>query len=270
MQILPLSLILLSEWWEKYTGTGAAGASPAGADTPALAIRRTFPALIPLTVALMVLSTGADAWRYYDIFETFRPVRQMQLKLGDFSQENVPAIRRLNATARLLQTEYARGEMNIAVTRTNDQKACNGIDSTCRFLQGRYVEVEVNLARIYSENRQFSNALEHLQLAFEMDTNSIFALNNLAFLRATAPDPGLRNGSEAVRLAERACQLTQHQNTIPLRTLAAAYAETGRFDAAAATAQRAYALDVTRAQNDAVAEDDKMITLFRSGRPYRQ
>ena len=55
------------------------------------------------------------------------------------------------------------------------------------------------------------------------------ALNDLAWLLATRPRAEERDGVRAVRFAERACELTQYKWTIMVGTLAAAYAEAGRF-----------------------------------------
>ena len=65
------------------------------------------------------------------------------------------------------------------------------------------------------------------------------ALNNLAWLLAAHPSDALRNGAEAVRLAERACELSEHREPVMLGTLAAAYAEAGRFGDAVKTAEKA-------------------------------
>lgn len=58
------------------------------------------------------------------------------------------------------------------------------------------------------------------------------ALNALAWMRATCPDDGVRNGRAAVRDATRACELTHWKNSDYLDTLAAAYAESGQFEQA--------------------------------------
>ena len=64
------------------------------------------------------------------------------------------------------------------------------------------------------------------------------ALNNLAWLLATAGDDELRNGDEAVKLAQRALQLSDgRESLLVLSTLAAAYAETGEFNKAQSLAQ---------------------------------
>ena len=103
-----------------------------------------------------------------------------------------------------------------------------------------------------------------------MDTNSVPALNDLAWLRATAPDPGLRNGPEAVRLAERACQQTQYKEVVPIRTLAAAYAEAGRFDDAVATARKALAMALAQGPKELAARDEQLLELYKSGQACHQ
>ena len=71
--------------------------------------------------------------------------------------------------------------------------------------------------------------------------DNVAAQSNLAWLLATAADPALRNGPEAVLLAERAeSESSRGENhPIVLRILAAAYAETGRFVEAKKTAEQA-------------------------------
>ena len=71
---------------------------------------------------------------------------------------------------------------------------------------------------------------------------SVEVLNNLAWILATSPDDSVRNGSDAVGFAEKACQQTQNQDAMTLGTLAAAYAEAGRFSDAVATADKAASL----------------------------
>ena len=69
--------------------------------------------------------------------------------------------------------------------------------------------------------------------------DSLNAMNNLAWLLATSPNPSLRNATEAIRLARRANELSAHRRPDVLDTLAAAYAEAGQFGEALAAARRA-------------------------------
>jgi Flp pilus assembly protein TadD len=80
----------------------------------------------------------------------------------------------------------------------------------------------------------------------------------------------LRNGAEAVRLAERACELTQHRAPVLLGTLAAAYAEAGRFQEATETAEKARALALSVGQKQVAETNAKLLDLYRAGKPYRE
>src|SRR5207249_707861 len=72
-------------------------------------------------------------------------------------------------------------------------------------------------------------AADQYQQALALQPDMVEALNNLAWIRAANSSDDLRNGPEAVRLAERARELTQQREPLLLGTLAAAYAEAGRF-----------------------------------------
>jgi Flp pilus assembly protein TadD len=95
-------------------------------------------------------------------------------------------------------------------------------------------------------------------------------LNNLAWLLATAKDDRLRNGPEAVRLAQRACELTQYRQPLLVGTLAAAYAEEGRFEAARSAAQKAITLAEAAGQSELAARNRELLHLYEAGKPCRQ
>jgi two-component SAPR family response regulator len=95
-------------------------------------------------------------------------------------------------------------------------------------------------------------------------------LNNLAWLLATCPDDVVRNGGEAVRLAEQACRLTAYKQVRTLGTLAAAYAEAGRFPEAVEMAQRAVGLAKAAGNRQLAAMGSQLLEVFRAGKPYRE
>ena len=130
--------------------------------------------------------------------------------------------------------------------------------------------MELELARVSLGNQHFPDAIKHYQRVLELDMNSIPALNDLALLRATASDPQLRNGKEAVLLAERACQLTQYKVPFLVGTLAAAYAEVGRFNDAIATAEKARTLALAQGQKEIAAKNEQLLELYKSGQAYHQ
>src|SRR5207249_4173925 len=97
----------------------------------------------------------------------------------------------------------------------------------------------LNLAGTLTRLGRTEEAKRHYEEALRLDPASIEALNNQAWLLATSGDPKLRDGARAVELAEQACRLTGFKTTVMVGTLAAAYAESGRFSEAVAAAQKA-------------------------------
>ena len=95
-------------------------------------------------------------------------------------------------------------------------------------------------------------------------------LDELAWLLATYPDSKSRDGTEAVRLAKRACDLTERRIPALLDTLAAAYAETGDFPRAISVAEEALNRARGSGDNDAVKLTESIIASLRYSLPYRQ
>ena len=98
-------------------------------------------------------------------------------------------------------------------------------------------------------------------------------LNNLAADWATSADPEARDGAAAVRFAEKAVSLTERKDPNLLDTLAAAYAEAGRFDQAVTVQLEAITLlkDTAGDGNpDArLGAYEGRLELYRRHRPYR-
>lgn len=95
--------------------------------------------------------------------------------------------------------------------------------------------------------------------------------NALAFALATLPDDRLRDGARALELARSAIEATAGANPDYLDTLAAAYAELGRFDEARAEQQRALALVEGRDVPEGfVASLRAHLALLEAGRPIRE
>ena len=90
------------------------------------------------------------------------------------------------------------------------------------------------------------------------------AYNNLAWIYATASKAHLRNGSEAVVLTTKACELTNFKNPEMLDTLAAAYAEMGKFEKAVEYQQKA----IARAPSQTKKELEVRLQLYEKGYPY--
>ena len=131
-------------------------------------------------------------------------------------------------------------------------------------------EAEGEVAAKLSGRGDFAGAIARYRRALEIDPNLVEALNNLAWLLATCPEASLRNGAEAVQLAERACQITDYHRTIMVGTLAAAYAEAGRFPDAVATAQKACDLATLFKEDSLLAKNQELLALYRAGQSYHE
>jgi hypothetical protein len=91
-----------------------------------------------------------------------------------------------------------------------------------------------------------------------------------ARLLATAPERYIRQGSEALRLAEKICESTGFRSPAALDLLAMALAETGQFGKAYKAANNAYRLALKNHENKLAAEIKAREKLYQTEKPYRE
>jgi tetratricopeptide (TPR) repeat protein len=126
-----------------------------------------------------------------------------------------------------------------------------------------------NLGLALLQKGHENEAATEFRKSLEIDPHQMNAAPNLAWILATSPEPATRDGAKAVELAERVLQHAGHPNAIVLRTLAAAYAESGRFPDAINAAEQASQLAMAQG-NVGLAEDlQRCIANYRMGRPLR-
>ena len=133
-------------------------------------------------------------------------------------------------------------------------------------------DAHANLGSALLAKGRVRDAMAEYTKALQISPENLAALSNLAWLLATSADSSLRNGSEAVHLAERADSASSRSDKHPtvLRILAAAYAEAGQFAEAKETAQ--HALEAAHIQGNttlANALRDE-IALYELGLPYHK
>ena len=117
--------------------------------------------------------------------------------------------------------------------------------------------------------RQLVDAINKQREQLRLHPDDVTRLNEMALLLATNPNASIRNGPEAVELAQRAAKLSQGMEPAILVALATAYAEAGQFADAVATAQRA--INLTPAEDKAsLASLREQIELYRAGSRYRE
>ena len=139
-------------------------------------------------------------------------------------------------------------------------------------LRPESADARANLGSIFLAKGRVRDAIAQYRDALRIAPDNVAAQSNLAWVLATAADPSLRNGSEAVLLAERAeSESSRSENhAIVLRILAAAYAETGRFVEAKKTAEQA--LQAAEIQGNSTLSNALRdeISLYELGLPYHK
>ncbi len=125
------------------------------------------------------------------------------------------------------------------------------------------------LGALLSSNGQYGEALSHLKAAYAAKPGDVTVANNLAWLLATSPESTHRDGPRAVRLAELVCKATAFGSPPLLETLAAAYAEVGKFDQAEKTIMQAIEI-VRRNPKTSTETLESRLKLYRAGKPYRE
>jgi tetratricopeptide (TPR) repeat protein len=128
---------------------------------------------------------------------------------------------------------------------------------------------EEGLASTYQALGDDKEALVHWRRAHAIEPSRISATLGIAWILASAPDASLRNGTEALSLAESANSLVSAGDPDLLDTLAAAYAENGQFARAAATAKRALDLAVARGNLKMASAIRSRLLLYEAKKPFR-
>ncbi|HOX57716.1 MAG TPA: tetratricopeptide repeat protein [Candidatus Paceibacterota bacterium] len=131
-------------------------------------------------------------------------------------------------------------------------------------------EAHYNLGTLLLQQGQPEQAVEQFRQSLRLKPDVPAVLNDLAWVLAANASDGARNGAEAASLAERACKLTEFREPLLLGTLAAAYAEAGRFAEARSTAQRAIEAAQAAGQAELAARNRELLKLYEAGKPCRQ
>lgn len=132
-------------------------------------------------------------------------------------------------------------------------------------LDPQQADAHLRLAMLLEKHGKMSDALQHYRHRLELVPNDIRVLNNVAWIFATHEDPQIRNGERALQLAMRAAQATKYREPSVLSTLAAAYAEAGRFEEAVKQGESAIELARSAGQENIVNALEEQLRSYRRG-----
>jgi Flp pilus assembly protein TadD len=147
--------------------------------------------------------------------------------------------------------------------------------------QKKYAEAQEEFGEVLRTNPEIAFAHKYLgdalaaqgkyaEAVAEYTTTLQLKLDDRAIRTALALATQNADGVQAVKQAERACELTQYGVTPIVGTLAAAYAEAGRFDAAIATAEKACAQAKQSGEQGLMQKNQELLELYRAHRPYHE
>jgi len=165
---------------------------------------------------------------------------------------------------------YAEAYCNLGVVLQSQGKLDEAVSCYRRAVQLKpgFAEAHYNLARVLANENKINEAVTHLKETLRRRPDWLGPMNNLAWFLATHKDSEFYDPQEAIRLAQRACKLTEYNQPNLLDTLAAAYAAAGRFPEAVATAERALALARPSQQKEMIEQIQSHVDLYKSSRPY--
>jgi HemY protein len=133
-----------------------------------------------------------------------------------------------------------------------------------------HVNASYNLGMALWASGRSPAAIVQLRKVLDIKPDWPMAANTLAWILATDQHENIRNGEDAVKWAHVALRGENRNNPEYLDTLAAAYAENGKFEDAESTIQQA--LIILGGYGDTTLRQamEERLQFYRSGRPYRE
>ena len=170
-----------------------------------------------------------------------------------------------------LRPENAPAHDNLAKALLKKGQVAEAMVHYRKFLELEPANVEARntLGTALIQQGRVREAIDQWREALATQPDNGNAASNLAWVFATCPEDSIRNGAQAVELAEKAFRISGGKIPMIYRVLAAAYAETGRFADALETAQRGAELATVQRNPALAAELENNIALYRSGSPQR-
>ena len=169
------------------------------------------------------------------------------------------------------QPRHFKAHNNLGAILVDTGDLPNGILHLTKALQlsPDYPPAQYNIAIAFERKGRLDLALTHFRRAALLEPDSPMPLSRIAWILAVSPDPNQRDPDRAVRLAQRASDLTPAPTTEIMDTLAAAYAAAGRFTHAMKTARLALAAASNTEDQFLARQIGERLDLYKQAKPYR-
>jgi tetratricopeptide (TPR) repeat protein len=119
---------------------------------------------------------------------------------------------------------------------------------------------------VHEDRKAYALAAADWEESLRLEPNHAWTNSRLAWLLATCPDGRERHGQRAVKIAQRACELTEWKDADALASLAAAHAECGAFQDAIRQQEKAVSLTSGQQKEFYTA----LLNMYRTSQPYRE
>ena len=149
---------------------------------------------------------------------------------------------------------YAKGKIDEAIA--DFEKALQ--------MQPSHADAHTGLGNALLRKGALKEAIAHYSQALALAPNDPHSRSNLAWVLATSSDASIRDGAKAVELARQAISLSGGKEPLFFRSLAAAYAETGRFSDAIAVIQQAVAIARVQGKTSLADLFEEDVVLYRA------
>ena len=181
------------------------------------------------------------------------------------------AIAHLRKATRI-SPDFFEAYFNLGLELAKKNRVNEAIDAWLNTVRIRpsFAAGQENLGYAFYLQGKFADSLTHLRLALEADPDRVSDLNLAASVLATCPDSSLRNGADALALADRAQTLTHGQDAAILDTVSAAYAEAGRFPNAIEVEHEAIKVATQQGKTALTDTLKAHLTRYESNAPLRE
>jgi len=228
-----------------------------------------------LGMALSVNGRTAEAKR--EFAEAIRlnpnfpqPHFNLALDLGE-EGKTTEAIAHLTAVLRISPKEAeVHNNLGIMFAREGQLAEAEEHFVTAIALKPGYLKAHLNLAMALGKQGKTAESIARYRVALRVDPQSPEPLDKLAWIMATSGDARFRDGTGAVQLAERATELSRYSAPGYLDTLAAAYAEAGRFKEAVAAGEKALKLASAAGGEDQKTQIENRLQFYLAEKPYHE
>jgi len=229
-------------------------------------------ALCNLGIALRAKGNVQQAKAHFVEAIQYKPdLKEGHLNLANLladQQEHQEAMIHFREVVRIDPESFdARLPLGINLLKRNElEEATEHLAEAVR-LSPNHLSACYHLGEALHKQGRLDQAAVHYARTLEREPDHVPALLCLASIRAMSPSAELRDGQHAEKLARKACELTRYKHPQALDTLAAAFAENGRFQEAILPASQALQL-AREGGHDSLADAiQRRIELYKQNKP---